>query len=127
MNILIDTNILVKLYEDTKPLKNRTIELVHTCDTLNVSSLSFCEIAIKECKKPGSFPKGSADYMRIARADGYQILNPAADIAPILETLPMHHKDPFDRMIIAQAMFHNLSVVTKDQVFSMYDIEVIEA
>lgn len=42
-----------------------------------------------------------------------------------LKQLPQHHKDPFDRMIIAQAIMENLTIVSVDQVFTSYDVSVL--
>ncbi|HCL30464.1 MAG TPA: hypothetical protein DIC52_18800 [Candidatus Latescibacteria bacterium] len=50
-----------------------------------------------------------------------------ASHAHALEELPLHHRDPFDRMLIAQARVEKLRIVTRDRSFSSYDVPLIEA
>ncbi|MGH7599279.1 MAG: type II toxin-antitoxin system VapC family toxin [bacterium] len=59
------------------------------------------------------------------RSNDLQILRIAIEHAFALDTLPLHHKDPFDRMLIAQSNVEELFVVTKDEIFSAYPVKLI--
>jgi PIN domain nuclease of toxin-antitoxin system len=58
-------------------------------------------------------------------AAGIRLLPVALEHALGVEALPRHHRDPFDRLLIAQAMAHGLTIVTADHAFSLYDIPLL--
>lgn len=58
-------------------------------------------------------------------ANGFSLLNIELRHAAKVEKLPFHHRDPFDRLLIAQAMTEKLTIVTVDSVFSDYGVKVI--
>jgi PIN domain nuclease of toxin-antitoxin system len=55
----------------------------------------------------------------------FQILEIQTKHLDVLKPLPLHHKDPFDRMLIAQAIFENAILVSDDEFFGLYDVELI--
>jgi PIN domain nuclease of toxin-antitoxin system len=59
------------------------------------------------------------------RNNGLQILRIDIEHAFALDTLPLHHKDPFDRMLIAQANAEDLFVVSKDEIFKAYPVKLL--
>ena len=59
------------------------------------------------------------------RANGIEILSMTLPHALAIETLPLHHKDPFDRLLIAQAMVENLPLISRDPAFVAYPIVVV--
>jgi PIN domain nuclease of toxin-antitoxin system len=59
------------------------------------------------------------------RNNGLQILGIAIEHAFALDALPLHHKDPFDRMLIAQANAEELFVVSKDEIFKAYPVKLL--
>ncbi len=126
MTILIDTNVIINLYQFSYKLKPETAGLLQSAKQLYISSIAFIEIGIKKSKHPKSLIKSAEEYLKIARQEDFSILDVNADIAPILETLPLHHKDPFDRIMIAQAMHYDLALLSSDKQFRQYDIELIE-
>jgi PIN domain nuclease of toxin-antitoxin system len=91
---------------------------------LELSTISLCEIAIKHSK-------GKLNVNDVAVQAGIQdfqvrILPYAASHAYRMFGLPLHHSDPFDRMIIAQALAEEIPIVTSDSKFRLYrDLEVI--
>jgi PIN domain nuclease of toxin-antitoxin system len=58
-------------------------------------------------------------------ASGFVVLPISLDHALAVETLPLHHRDPFDRLLIAQARVEDMTLVTADQWFSQYDVRLL--
>ena len=87
---------------------------------------SFWELAIKVAKGKVDLP-GSSVLSLMKQADRIGIITLPITTAHILrtETLPHHHRDPFDRMIIAQAIDEQLTILTADAEFPKYSVPVI--
>lgn len=83
-----------------------------------LSALSLTEIAVKA--GAGKIEFSREDAWRGMEATGLRVLPYTAEHARILFALPWHHRDPFDRQIIAQAMAEGLPVVTPDRMFRLY-------
>ncbi len=96
-------------------------------NTLWISTVSVWEMAIKfrlgrlELKRPlDSSISGLLDQ-------GVRSLSVAVDHALAIQDLPLHHGDPFDRMLIAQARVEDLTLITADLAFRLYDVRVLDA
>ena len=110
--LLLDTNILVKIANDSLPVKVRSF--IEKRQELLVSIVTPCEIAISpELQKRGSVEK-------LILQLGAKLLPVNMSHTGLLSTLPQHHSDPFDRMIIAQALEERCPVVSSDQRFPLY-------
>ncbi len=66
------------------------------------------------------------DPVAIALETGFQLLSFSGEDALRLKDLPFHHKDPFDRMLITQALSNNYPILTDDIKFSRYDCKLIK-
>jgi prevent-host-death family protein len=66
------------------------------------------------------------DFFQVIDNQGFAFLSITSEHAYAVSDLPRHHRDPFDRMIIAQAKFEGLSVVTHDAAFKNYTISILE-
>ena len=129
MNLLLDTQVLLWLFLRSSRLK-KTIRsiLADPANVVYVSAVSTWEIAIKTNLGKLELPGSPAQYLpdRIERA---QLTN--LPIAPLhtygVFSLPSHHRDPFDRLLIAQAQLESLTIVTNDRAFSKYDVKQIAA
>jgi len=88
-----------------------------------VSSASIWEIAIKQASGRLMFPL--AQFEDIARRRGYDILPILPAHAIAAGALPRHHGDPFDRMLIAQAVVESLTLVSGDQQIARYDVRIL--
>ena len=100
-------------------------ELKSSLNDLFVSVASIWEIQIK--LKLGKM-KLDASLQTIVyeqENNGIQILNIDQRHALFIENLPLYHKDPFDRMLISQAMVEDMTIVTVDKRFSDYDVKVL--
>lgn len=90
-----------------------------------LSTASIWEMAIKSSLRRLMLPARASDYIAEKVQRGLQILAIDWPVAAAVERLPFHHRDPFDRLIIAQAQAERLDVVTKDKVFRKYGVKVV--
>ena len=126
MRILIDTHILIWHLEDDVQLSSYYGQLIEDrSNTVFVSIVSFWEIAIKTSRGKLSLSKPIVDIVAQIERSTISILpiNPRHTIQ--VSHLPFHHKDPFDRMIIAQALVDDLPVISSDRNFTNYGVELL--
>ena len=119
MRVLLDTAVLIFAAISPERLSKRaTVVLENEANLLELSAVSLSEIAIKTAL--GKL-RISADVARQTVEDlGIRVLPYTADHAFQLFDLPLHHADPFDRQIIAQALSEKIPIVTSDEKFSLY-------
>ena len=119
MRVLLDTAVLIFSVEAPDRLSKRALSVLKSSGNLReLSSISLTEIAVKATLGKLGFSEESA---RQAILDmDVRILPFTADHAFRLFALPVHHRDPFDRQIIAQALSENIPVVSPDQRFRSY-------
>lgn len=123
MTLLIDTHILIWFLEGNSRLNLHLMELICNPDnTVMVSSVSIAEMAINTSKKKLKYPD---DILRICREQGMEELPFTSNHALVLKNLPQIHLDPFDRMLIAQAIEEEITLVSQDPVISKYKVKVI--
>jgi PIN domain nuclease of toxin-antitoxin system len=87
-----------------------------------VSAVTVWEVAIK--RSLGKVKARAGMLNEIERA-GVELLPVTARHADLVASLPLHHRDPFDRLLVAQATAENIPLVTDDKSLRRYDIEVI--
>jgi PIN domain nuclease of toxin-antitoxin system len=93
---------------------------------LSLSIASVWEILIKVQSGKLNLPQPAGPYvLRKLAENGIEMLPISIDHLLALERLPMHHRDPFDRMLIAQSLEENLPIVTSDPLFDRYDVHLI--
>ena len=122
MTYLIDTHILIWFVENDPKLSVPVRAILQdTTNTVLVSHASFWEMAIK--KSIGKLKIVLPQQALVYELSQHMIesLNFEAIHYEILETLPFHHQDPFDRMLIAQAIAGEFTLITQDQKFSAYE------
>ena len=125
MNILLDTHTLLWALTDESRLSERVRKLLPNAQTwLSVASLWEILIKAQIGKMPLPQPTGPFVMAKL-RLNGVQILPVKADHVLRIESLPIHHSDPFDRMLIAQGIEEKLPLVTADRIFARYPVEVI--
>ena len=123
---LLDTHTLIWFISGNQELSQTALKSIENDNVANfVSIASLWEIAIKislgklELKRP-------FDQIRLQiLQNGFQILPLMFEDTLTVSTLPLHHRDPFDRIIIAQAMTNGLSIISKDPHFLSYNVKVI--
>lgn len=123
--LLIDTHVLLWWLSDDPSLGEKAKAIV--ADPRNeivVSAASTWEIAIKQNLGKLTAPLGLAG---IAEEEGFLPLPISLFHGEQAGYLPDHHKDPFDRMLIAQAQSEGLEIVTSDEKFQRYGVRLVEA
>lgn len=126
MNLLLDTHVALWAITDDSRLPGNARELIQSPrTTVWVSVASLWEIAIKHSLRRGDMPVSSADALRYFRESGYHLLAVAAEHVAALEELPAHHQDPFDRMLVAQALVEPLRLMTHDATVALYSDTII--
>jgi len=123
LNIIIDTHIYLWAISNPGQLKDhQRSELETLVNTIYLSAISVSELMIKSSlgKLEVNF-----DPVAIAQETGFQLLSFSAEDALQLKNMPFHHKDPFDRMLIAQALSNNYALMTDDSKFSLYDCRLV--
>ena len=123
MNIIIDTHIFLWLASDVKKVDKRYMKYIEdTNNSIFLSSLSIAEIMIKKSIGNLDF---NADILMILDEMGIEVLDFDANSALLLGSLPFHHRDPFDRMIISQAITKKYKIISVDKKFKLYDCKLL--
>lgn len=102
----------------------RAQEAVEAATELSFSTVSFAEIGIKAAIGKLAVPDDLSEHVI---ASGLKILGLAPEHGLGTAELPLHHRDPFDRLLISQARAEGLAVLTADDRFVDYDVAVIAA
>jgi PIN domain nuclease of toxin-antitoxin system len=120
VRVLLDTNILIKAaLGELDALSRKTREILESVDTQReLSAISLAEVAIKV--NAGKLVVGKKDLMRAIEDLRAEVLAYNARHAIQLFELPLRHKDPFDRMLIATAIAEAIPIVTMDVGFRNY-------
>lgn len=129
MEILIDTHVWLWWITAPDRLRTGAIDMLNDRrNTIYLSAASVWEVVIKHARGKLQLPVPPAEFVpsRMAR-DG--ITGIAIEHAHVLQVthLPLHHHDPFDRIIIAQAQVEGWPIMTADSWFNAYEVEVIPA
>lgn len=123
MNVLLDTHVLLWWLDDNPLLSAKARTIISSSKNLAfVSAASIWEISIKKSLGKLKVP----DNLDTAiSTSGFQTLDIAMPHAAIAGSLSRHHDDPFDRMLIAQAIAEKLTIITHDKRFKHYEIPLI--
>jgi PIN domain nuclease of toxin-antitoxin system len=118
VNIIIDTHILLWSLADPDRLRDtQRRELETRTNTIFVSSVSMAEIMIKASLGKLDPP---ADLAEVITESGFEFLDFSASDALPLKDLPYHHRDPFDRMLIAQSLSRDYFLMSDDEKIRLY-------
>ena len=124
MRILLDTHIFCWWFYEPELLSDTALRVMHGAEETFVSSASIWEVAIKvRLGKMNADPKELFDQIK---ANGFHELPVWSKHAMLVAKLPMHHVDPFDRLLIAQAISEPLHLVTVDAQLQPYSDLVIQ-
>lgn len=124
MRLLLDTHVaLWAITGDARLPETIQALIADPANSISVSAASVWEIAIKHALGrggPGAMPIGGAQASAYFRASGYGLLSVSADHAAAVETLPPVHADPFDRLLVAQAIDCGARLLTGDRQLPAY-------
>lgn len=118
MRILLDTHLYLWWLQDSKQLTAKAKQWIERADVVFISSVSFWEIVIKQ--QIGKLDANLDDLISGMDECGFTELPVKAYHATALASLPLIHRDPFDRMLIAQATAEPLHFLTADQTLKAY-------
>ena len=128
MRYLIDTHILLWILEDSERLSGRLREMLSAEYAKNyVSIATIWEIAIKASLGKLQLNGGVSNVVKCVENSGIEVINIEPSYLEVVEKLVYHHKDPFDRLIIATAMKEKMIIVSADKYFDLYEIRLEKA
>jgi PIN domain nuclease of toxin-antitoxin system len=126
MKLLLDTHTLI--WWDSDPSQLSTVALAALRDPANevwISTVSVWEIVIKAQLGKLSLRLPLADIVAQQLANGLHILDVTLPHVLAVEGLPPVHKDPFDRLLVAQANVEGAELVSADRVFAQYPVRIL--
>ncbi len=127
MRLLLDTHALLWWVDGGGRLSAAQKRAVaRPANQVYVSVASSWEMAIKASLGKLELASPVGDYMvRHLAANRFQLLNVTLEHVARVEDLPYHHRDPFDRLLVAQAKEENLTLVSRDPIFVRYGVKRI--
>jgi PIN domain nuclease of toxin-antitoxin system len=129
LRLLLDTHVAFWAIAKRDRLPDRICDLIADPDnTVTVSSVSVWEIAIKHALSKngvGEMPISGAQALDHFRQAGFEFLSVSVEHGAAVEELPRLHRDPFDRLLVAQALTEPLRLVTHDAQVAAYSDSVI--
>jgi PIN domain nuclease of toxin-antitoxin system len=123
-DLLLDTHTMLWFFWDDPSLSAHAKALIEEPNNRKLVSIASCwEIAIKAALGKLNLGVPSRGFLRreIAR-NNFELLPISLDHATLVEDLPRHHKDPFDRMLAVQALAERFALVSADAVFDQYAV-----
>ncbi len=126
MNLLLDTHVALWAITDSPRLAPKARDLIaNPANTVWVSVASLWEITIKHSLGRGDMPISGAQAKDWFEQSGYQLLNIEAPHVLGVAELPALHNDPFDRLLVAQALAEPLRLITHDTQVARYSDSII--
>jgi len=126
MNILLDTHTLIWAVTLDKHLTQRNRRILENADNrCLVSVASLWEMGIKYSIGKLKLKHDLKEIFEIIETTGFEILPITVEHILINSSLPLHHRDPFDRILVSQAMADGLSIMSTDEVFKHYNVKTV--
>jgi PIN domain nuclease of toxin-antitoxin system len=124
MRLLLDTHTVIWVIDGNSRMPQHIREmLVDSSNDVYVSAVSLWEISIKSRLGKYVLNESLVDITRLLRKKGFSFLPVRLKHVYHLDTLELHHKDPFDRMLIAQSLADDCALVSCDDAFDLYDVQ----
>ena len=125
MKYLLDTHVFIWFMMEPEKISDRVLNILEDEDAdISISTISFWEVAIKyQCKKIRLGKINPLHLPHIAEQYNFNLLNPEPYDYVSISQIPIkeNHHDPFDRMLIQQAIRNNLVLLSKDEKFPQYE------
>ena len=123
MKVLIDTHVLLWFQASDKALTQAHRQIINAPENeCSVSIVSFWEIAIKHSMGKLPLQKGLSAFFDTVHQAEFPLMPVLEQHIHMLSTLPLHRRDPFDRMLIAQARSEGMHILTADPHFAAYEV-----
>lgn len=124
MKLLLDSHAFLWWLGDEPKLKREArLAIADPASVVNVSAATIWELSIKSSL--GKLELGGVDLVAEIAGSDFVELPIAARHSASAAALPRHHDDPFDRMLVAQALLEGLTIVTRDPAFSSYGVPIL--
>jgi PIN domain nuclease of toxin-antitoxin system len=129
VRFLLDTHVVLWAASDPGELRSEARALLESgANDVRVSLVTAWEIAIKQSLGKLDLAKPAERWLpEVLRRTGFDVAELDLASALRVRALPWHHRDPFDRLLIAQAIECGYTVMTRDTVFAAYGVPVVEA
>lgn len=124
MRLLVDSHVALWWLDGNDALGPTCRAELEAADEVFFSAVTPWELGIKRSLGKLSFPDGLVDALQ---GSGFVGLSITSDHAVRAADLPPHHRDPFDRMLVAQAQAESLTLVTADRTLAPYDVQLLDA
>jgi PIN domain nuclease of toxin-antitoxin system len=124
LRLLLDTHVVLWQLGGMRALSAEASIAIGSADELRFSAVSFAEIGVKVAIGRLTVPDRLEERVKEA---GVQTLGLAPEHGLRVADLPLHHRDPFDRLLIAQAICEGLTIVTADERFADYGVPLVPA
>ena len=123
MGYLLDTHTVLWIFDEEEKLPKAAVRALRdTTKKVCVSIISAWELAIKIGTGKLAFNGGIERFFRMIDDNGFGLLPVRREHIVTLETLPLLHRDPFDRLLISTAITENLTLITADENIHKYDV-----
>ena len=122
--LLLDTHVALWLLMDAPLSEDARTAVAAPVNAVFLSIVSAWEVAIKQGR--GTL-EVQDDYLDLLAGQGVKLLAIRPEHTRTVRDLPHHHRDPFDRMLVAQAQVERLTLVTRDERLGQYDVRVLAA
>ena len=125
-HFLLDTHTLIWFIGGNEELSQTARQSIEAENAVNfVSIASLWEIAIKISLGKLELKTPFKEINRQLLENGFEILPVTFEDTLTVSNMPFHHRDPFDRIIIAQALTNGLTIISRDELFSSYNVKVL--
>jgi PIN domain nuclease of toxin-antitoxin system len=124
VRLLLDTHVVLWQLAGARPLGERAREAIAAAAELAFSVVSFAEIGVKAAIGKLTVPNDLHEHIA---GSGLRILGLAAEHGLAVAGLPLHHRDPFGRLLVAQAQQEGFTLLTADSRLHAYDVAVLDA
>jgi PIN domain nuclease of toxin-antitoxin system len=126
MKAILDTHAFLWALAGDARMSRRARDIFAGPSDLSLSMASIWEILIKVQSRKWRFPRPAGPYVLSKLAENsIKTLPISVDHLLALERLPMHHRDPFDRILIAQSVGEGWPIITADPMFKQYPVQMI--
>ena len=124
MRVLLDTHVVLWELAGSRTVSPAAREAIEQASDVLFSVVSFAEIGVKASIGKLSVPHDLREHVL---RSGVSVLGLDADHGLAVADLPVHHRDPFDRLLVAQARSNNLSIISADRRIAAYDVSFVDA
>jgi PIN domain nuclease of toxin-antitoxin system len=124
LRVLLDTHVFLWWVSDEKPLPRKAAKLISDeGNIIFVSHATVWEMAIKAALGKLTLPEAAGTFVqKQCKLNRFQLLPISLDAISMIETLPLHHNDPFDRLLVAQCLDIKIPIISADAVLTKYRV-----